>query len=337
MTSGTSVERSQSTSELASELKKSQSLPANNILTPNRKPLQVRKINSTPNTPKTVSPSIKSFFTKKTNSENTTPASASKTYSKSCKRKLSDESASCDSPKKRQNVLEGLPSSPLSPHKAGSPTVTAFQNHPSLIMESPRKCFTSPLASPLKNIVKQSPAKKLSIKNSPLKKVNSPRYGELADSGASAFPSPTVNLPNLVFSGGLSKVNVYAEEKENSPKKTPGMDWLTKMRKQTTPKDNKKPKSRISPKRTLFERSIQQKNPHAQTEEVASSQESQDSDSSQAAEVAKVCTQKYVYFVLFSCRIENLKKNRLIICMTQCNYNMSTNILNIICFVLNCE
>ncbi|XP_021363808.1 denticleless protein homolog [Mizuhopecten yessoensis] len=202
-----------------------------------------------------------------------------------CKRKLVSDSPD-QNPSKRQNVLPDRPFNAdlHSPHKSASPTIAAFRNEYgacskspvrsspqkwnspqkfssprkielnfnsprklNLDIDSPRKFTTSPISSSLN---KDSPKNS----NSPeVLNLHMPRQCITKQSVATA--SPTVDLPNLVLSGEVNRINVcYPMGKENSPRKgTPPMNWLKQIRQQKLGKEGETDQRlKFSPCRSLF-------------------------------------------------------------------------------------
>lgn len=94
-------------------------------------------------------------------------------------------------------------------------------------------------------------------------------------SSLESVSSPTVNLPNLVKEGSVSKINIFYKkcDKENSPQK---LNWLSQIRQQKLA--SREELSKGSPKRALFEK----------TSESPRSRNSQSNSSSQSSSQEEV-------------------------------------------------
>ncbi|XP_069116303.1 denticleless protein homolog [Argopecten irradians] len=193
-----------------------------------------------------------------------------------CKRKLVSDSPDLN-PSKRQNVLQEL----SSPHKSASPTIAAFKNEygacsKSPVRSSPQK-WNSPqkLNSPRKIHLNLSSPRKLNLDSPQKKFTSSPSSTGLKKESVTksdtvrvlnmplqcvsnqpdVTASPTADLPNLVLSGEVNRVNVcYIQGKENSPRKgTPPMNWLNQIRQQKFGREGElNQKAKFSPCRSLF-------------------------------------------------------------------------------------
>ncbi|XP_060082878.1 denticleless protein homolog [Ylistrum balloti] len=247
---------------------------------PNKTP-KLKKTSSAENSPGNLanfSPSIKHWLSgKKTPSSKVPVKDDLQTSSKSerkrpCKRKLVSDSPD-PNPSKRQNVLQDL----QSPHKSASPTIAAFRNEygaysKSPVRNSPQK-WNSPqkFRSPRKIQLNFNSPKKLNFDSSPASpsssSLNKESPRKLISNQVLKMPlqcitkqtavtaSPTADLPNLVLSGQVNRVNVcYPMGKENSPQKgTPPMNWLTQIRQQKLGKEGEtSQRLKFSPCRSLF-------------------------------------------------------------------------------------
>ncbi|XP_033734620.1 LOW QUALITY PROTEIN: denticleless protein homolog [Pecten maximus] len=255
--------------------------------TPNLK--KTKSAENSPGSLSNMSPSIKHWLSgKKTPSSKvmannksqqsiTSDSAGSKSERKRpCKRKLVSDSPD-QNPSKRQNVLQEL----QSPHKSASPTIAAFRNDygacsKSPVRNSPQK-WNSPqkFSSPRKINLNFNSPKKLNLDSPQNKLTNSPSSSSLNKESPKKSnsvrvlnmplqcitkqsvitASPTADLPNLVLSGEVNRVNVcYPLGKENSPQKgTPPMNWLNQIRQQKLGRDGEtNQRLKFSPCRSLF-------------------------------------------------------------------------------------